>query len=151
MTSKKKIIVANWKMNPVTFEQAKKIFTRVKRGASRLKRTQAVICPPFLFLGLFAEGVTGNRFVLGAQDLFWELAGAYTGEISPSQLFANKIRHVIVGHSERRALGETDEMVSKRLQARLKKASQLSFVWGKMNATVKVLILNLSSENFAKH
>lgn len=120
MARKKKIIVANWKLNPTTVDQAKRIFVRVKRGATRLTRVHSIICPPFVFLGLFAKGVSGNRFALGAQDSFWELSGAYTGEISPSQLFANNVRYTILGHSERRTLGETDEMISKKVLTALK-------------------------------
>ncbi len=117
---KNKIIVANWKMNPRTLSEARAIFHSVKRTARGLSRVQTIICPPFIFLDSLASKKT-NAYALGAQDAFWENTsaggGAYTGEISPAQLSALGVSYVILGHSERRALGETDEMIQKKLKA----------------------------------
>jgi len=91
-----KIIVANWKSNPKTLAQAKKLFNGVKE-------TKAVICPPFSYLSVFKY-----RF-LCAQDYR-----------SPKRLKNLGVKYVIIGHSERRALGETEEIIEKKLRAALK-------------------------------
>lgn len=99
----KPLIVANWKMNPLTLAEAKLLFNKVKK-------TQAVICPPFIYI----DTLKAN----GAQDVFWEERGVYTGEISPLMLKEMGVKYVIIGHSERRKyLGETDEMIDKKIKA----------------------------------
>jgi len=120
MQKNKKIIIANWKMNPRSVKEANSIFISIKKIAGTLKNVQAIICPPFVHLSDLNKKVTGHRCVLGAQDLFYENKGAYTGEISPGMLKSLGIKYVIVGHSERRALGETDEFINKKLLAALK-------------------------------
>jgi len=113
----KKIIVGNWKMNPRVLSDAKKIFGAIKKQASKRSGVQTVICAPFVFLNELKKMVTGHRCVLGAQDIFWERGGSYTGEISPSELRDAGAQYVIVGHSERRALGETNEDVMRKIRA----------------------------------
>ncbi len=103
----KKIIIANWKMNPASMQEAKRLFDAVKN-------TEAIICPPFVYLSVFKY-----KF-LGAQDCHWEQSGPYTGEVSPKMLRDLGVKYVIIGHSERRALGETEEIVEKKLKAALK-------------------------------
>src|SRR3989344_640141 len=123
----KKLIVANWKMNPNTLQEARKIFHAIKRQAERLIEVETVICPPFIFLQGLRQLSPTRRCVLGAQDVFWEnsligdrvMSGAYTGEISPRMLRISGVRYVIVGHSERRAFCETDEIVSRKMHAAL--------------------------------
>ena len=78
-----------------------------------------VVCPPFPALADVRKVVARSHVLLGAQDVFWEEVGAYTGEISVRMLSEHGVTHVIVGHSERRALGETDEMVGKKTSAAL--------------------------------
>ena len=106
-----KLLVANWKLNP-----------QIEAEAVRLARASdaknIVIAPPFPFL--VAVGKALKRATLGAQDVFWKLHGAYTGGVSPLMLRALGVRYVIVGHSERRALGETDTMVNKKARAALR-------------------------------
>ncbi len=115
----KKIIVANWKMNPSTATEARRLFETVKKKARNLKKAEVVIAPPFVYLPFFTSSST---LKLGAQDVFFKdsLAGggAYTGEVSPSMLKDLGVSYVLVGHSERREnLGETDELIHKKLQA----------------------------------
>lgn len=103
-----KLIVANWKMNPGSLKEAKKLAKESDVGG-------LVVCPPFPFL----EEVGGElkKAELGAQDLFWEEKGAYTGEVSALQLKDAGVKYVIIGHSERRQnLGETDEMIAKKME-----------------------------------
>ena len=116
---KKKLVVANWKMNPATLPEARVLFARATRAGSRLENVQTVICPPFPYLGVFAHRGT-TRVRLGAQDVFWQNSARVTGEVSPEQLADLGVSHVIVGHSERRALGESDEIVAKKAVAVLK-------------------------------
>ena len=113
---KKKLIVANWKMNPGSTAEARVLFNRTKRAGSKLNKVETVICPPFPYLGLFPHAGT-TRVSLGAQDVFWANSVRVTGAVSPEMLKDLGVSYVIVGHSERRALGETNEVVSKKLKA----------------------------------
>ncbi len=103
-------------MNPKTAVEAKKIVVDLKRVTKNLKNPEIVVCPPFVYLPLLAPSVSTN-FSLGAQDAFWEPLGAYTGEVSFAQLPQFNVGFVIVGHSERREMGETDEMINKKILA----------------------------------
>ncbi|MFH1392686.1 MAG: triose-phosphate isomerase [bacterium] len=100
----KKLIIANWKMNPVSQEQANKLFELENK---KFENLEIVICMPFVFL---REGA-------GAQDCYWEKKGAHTGEISPEMLKNIGIKYIIIGHSEKQ---ESDEIINKKLQAALK-------------------------------
>nr|KKS46646.1 MAG: Phosphoglycerate kinase [Candidatus Giovannonibacteria bacterium GW2011_GWF2_42_19] len=115
----KKIIIANWKMNPQTAKEARRLFDAIKKGVRPIKNTEVVIAPSFVHLSLFKPS---GSIKLAAQDLFFEdpPAGrrAYTGEISASMLKDLKVSYVIVGHSERRQyIGESDELISKKLES----------------------------------
>ena len=94
-------------MNPETLIKAKRLFNAVKK-------TKAIICPPFPYLSVFKYNF------LCAQDCHWEESGAFTGEVSPKRLKNLGVKYVIIGHSERRALGETEEIIEKKLKAALK-------------------------------
>lgn len=113
----KKLIVANWKMNPVKGSEARTMFSRINRVAEKLSRVETVVCPPLIFLESLGEKVTSRNCVLGAQDAFWEHAGAHTGQVSPDMIFYAKARYVIIGHSEQRALGETDFIIHKKIKS----------------------------------
>lgn len=115
----KKIIIGNWKMNPQTSREAVRLASKVGRGIKNIKNVEIVLAPPFIHLDAVRSTLYAIRsnIKIGAQDAFWERGGAYTGEISSSQLKAYGVRLVIVGHSERRALGETDAMINKKLKA----------------------------------
>jgi triosephosphate isomerase len=109
----KSLIIANWKMNPSTLTEAKKLFNQVRN-------LDAVICPPFCYLDAKIRPA-GAKFALGVQNCHWEEKGAYTGEISPKMLKSLGVKYVIVGHSERRIhFQETDEIINKKLKAVLK-------------------------------
>lgn len=114
----KKIIIANWKMNPEGAKEASKLFTFGK-DLSKKSKAKIIICPPFPFISLFKEKKSEN-FSLGAQDLFYEKKGSYTGEVSASILKSLDVSYVIVGHSERRKLGETNELIAKKVSASIK-------------------------------
>ncbi len=117
----KKIIIGNWKMAPSTMKEAKVTFNSIKKIASKLPNAQTIICPPFVYLSELKKTVSGNRCVLGAQDSFWDSKEkAHTGEVSPEMLSGLGIKYVILGHSEKRALGESDEIVNKKVNECLK-------------------------------
>lgn len=117
MPKEKKLIVGNWKMNPTSNREAKQIFMVIRKAGSTLRNVQTVVCPPFLYIESLRHLLTGHRVVLGAQDMFWKEEGSYTGEISSKMLAESGVRHVILGHSERRALGETNEEVNRKVKA----------------------------------
>ena len=110
------LVIANWKMNPQTLQEAKQLFNLVKRGVRNIKNAEIVICPPFVFLSNIQYPISNIK--LGAQNVFWEKEGAYTGEVSPIMLKDLGCQYVIIGHSERRKyFNETDEIVSKKLKS----------------------------------
>ncbi len=121
---RKKLIVANWKMYK-TPEQAREFFAAFLPMVKGHARDEVVVCPPFVCVPAAVEAARGSKVRVGAQDMFWEKEGAYTGEVSPGMLTAVGCTHVIVGHSERRQFfGETDETVNRKLKAAL--AAQLT-------------------------
>ncbi|OGZ65901.1 MAG: triose-phosphate isomerase [Candidatus Staskawiczbacteria bacterium RIFCSPHIGHO2_02_FULL_43_16] len=112
-----KLIVANWKMNPGTQQEVIELFDAVSRGITRnltQNNAEVVICPPFIYLPLL-KGLT-----LGAQNVSVEPKGAFTSQVSATQLKDLGVEYVIVGHSEsRKYLHETDEEISKKLKTAL--------------------------------
>jgi len=114
------LVAANWKMNPNDAGDALDLVRGVLSVArGHADRVEVAIFPPFPWLMGVAEVIAESGVELGAQDCFWELSGAYTGEVSPAML-KGWCQWVIIGHSERRIyLGETDEMVSKKTAAAL--------------------------------
>lgn len=120
MFNMKKLIVANWKMNPKTLREARTLFSSIKKTGSKLHNVQTVVCTPYPYLADLQKTVSGHRVVLGAQNVFSELEGAYTGEVSILNLKSVGVKYVILGHSERRKAGETNEDVSARVKVSLK-------------------------------
>lgn len=117
----KKLIVANWKMNPLSSNIAVKHFEEIKKTANKLRNVQTVVCPPEIFLESLAKKVSGHRCVVGAQDVFYEKGtGPSVGEVSVEQLKKAKVEYVIIGHSERRARGEDDGTINMKVSAALK-------------------------------
>ncbi len=114
---KRNLVVANWKMNPETLDQAKKVFGGIRKVAEKLKNTDVVICAPSIFILPLSKIKRSKNVYLGAQNAHSEIKGAFTGEVSGEMLKDAGVRYVIVGHSERRAMGETNALVGKKLQA----------------------------------
>ena len=103
-------------MNPISPEEAKRIIRTTKKTVKELKRTEAVICPPAIYLNLIKPE---KKIYSGVQNVFWLPSGTYTGEISSEMVRQSGATFAIVGHSDRRSLGETDEMVAKKANAAL--------------------------------
>jgi triosephosphate isomerase len=113
----KNLVIANWKMNPVSKEKAKEIFKEIKNNVEDLA-SEVVVCPPFIYLSFLSSEKKG--IILGAQDVFFEEKGSFTGEISPLEIKDLGVEYVIVGHSERRKLfNETDEQINKKIKKSL--------------------------------
>jgi triosephosphate isomerase (TIM) len=117
----KKIIIANWKMNPATAKEAQQLATRIQQGTSGISDIKVVICPPFPYLSSLGNKGNQNYISLGGQDCFYEMRGSYTGAVSPLMLKDLGCEYVILGHSERKQyFGETNEIINKKLKASLK-------------------------------
>jgi triosephosphate isomerase len=115
---RKRIVAANWKMNMTQAEAAAFVETFViELGDS--SEVEVVIVPPFTALAKMSELLTNaQNITLGAQNMYWEKSGAFTGEISAAMLRDLFVRYVVLGHSERRMLlGETDEIVNRKVHA----------------------------------
>ena len=114
-----KLIVANWKMNN-TVPEGLKFLAALIREVHETKECEVVFCPPFTALFAMCEALEETPFKMGAQNMHWEEAGAFTGEISPLFLKDLNVQYVLLGHSERRHLfGETDSIINKKLAAAL--------------------------------
>jgi triosephosphate isomerase (TIM) len=117
--SRRKVMAANWKMykNP---DQTREFFRDFLPLVTGHTRDEIVVCPPYVDLHAAIEAAKGSNVAIGAQNLYWEKEGAYTGEISAGMLHDIGCNHVIIGHSERRQyFGETDDVVNFKLKAAL--------------------------------
>lgn len=117
-------LVANWKMNPATLDEAEALFNAIKKAAkkaeSRALGINIVVAPPAIWLSRFKTGGAGNLELAG-QNMAYGEKGAFTGEISPLMIKDAGAEYVIIGHSERRSnFGETDEIINKKLILALK-------------------------------
>jgi triosephosphate isomerase (TIM) len=112
------LVAANWKMNPTNIDDALDLVRGVMSVArGHADRVEVAIFPPFPWLLAVSDLLVETGVKLGAQDAFWEMSGAFTGEVSPAML-KGWCQWVIIGHSERRLyVGETDEMVAKKTAA----------------------------------
>lgn len=113
------LITGNWKMYK-TVNEAIQFVNKIKRELFDFTSADIVVCPSFTALNSVYEVIMDTSITLGAQDLFWEKEGAYTGEVSPIMLKDCGCEFVIIGHSERRKyFFETDEAVNKKIKAAL--------------------------------
>ncbi|TKJ41880.1 triose-phosphate isomerase [candidate division LCP-89 bacterium B3_LCP] len=116
-----KFIAGNWKLNPVDGQQARDLCRQLKARLAPFSKTMIAVCPPFVGLGMVNEAFRDTNIAVGAQNLYWEETGAFTGEISAPMIKSAGCTYVIIGHSERRQyFGETNETVRLRTQAALK-------------------------------
>lgn len=107
-------------MHPTTLVAARRLFRGVTRRVARVRSASVVVCPPMLYLSDLINGYSGSTVLFGAQDISIEQKeGSFTGEVSGTMLKRAGVSYVIVGHSERRARGETDELVAQKVSAAL--------------------------------
>ncbi len=115
---RRKIVIGNWKMN-TTVKEAIFLVEQLKPNLKDIEDVDIVVCPPYISLASLYPLLTGSNIKLGAQNVYWEEEGAYTGEISP-KMISDFCEYVILGHSERREhFGETDEIIAKKVKAAL--------------------------------
>jgi triosephosphate isomerase len=112
------LVAGNWKLNK-TAAEARQLVEEMLPGLEAASSVENLICPPYIAIPAVAEMLKVSPVALGAQNVYWEEKGAYTGEVSPAMV-AEFCQYVIIGHSERRAyFGETDETVNRRVKAAL--------------------------------
>ena len=110
-----KLIVANWKMHPGTLSEAKKLLTATKRTVTPLRGIKVIIAPPAVFLSDLKRAYRGGRIAFAAQTVHEKEAGTYTGELSACQIHDAGATYTLVGHAERRAMGETNEQIAEKV------------------------------------
>jgi triosephosphate isomerase (TIM) len=116
---RQKFVVGNWKMYTTTVE-ARNLARAVVDGMGIDERVSVAVCPPFPYLALVGEILKGSRVALGAQNLYPEKEGAFTGEVSPTMLLDLGCKYVILGHSERRhKLDESDTFINQKVRVAL--------------------------------
>jgi triosephosphate isomerase (TIM) len=116
---RKPFIAGNWKMNLDRGESIA-LANAVANAAAAIDKVELAVCPPFVYLDAVQQTIAGSKLGLGAQNLYYESRGAFTGEISAAMLKDVGCQYVILGHSERRhILGETDEFINKKVHAAL--------------------------------
>lgn len=113
----KKIVIGNWKMNPQTVKDAEKLFKEIST-LTKNRKEDIVVCVPFPYLSNLKK--LSKKVKFGAQNVYYEAEGAYTGEVSVKMLKSFGVSFCIVGHSERRKMGETNSEVSKKASSLLK-------------------------------
>ncbi len=115
-----KIIAGNWKMYK-TNREAVELVSALKNELSGKLQTGVILCPPYTALSAVVDLVKGTDWKVGAQNIFWELRGAYTGEISGEMIKSTGAEYVIIGHSERRKIfHEHDLIINRKLRIALK-------------------------------
>ena len=121
MTTKerRRVIAGNWKMYK-TQVQTREFFATFLPLVKNAKHCDVVVAPPFTAINAAVEAAGGSNVSIGAQDVYWEKEGAYTGEVSPAMLVDAGCKYVIIGHSERRQyFGEKDSWVGQKSKAAL--------------------------------
>ncbi len=125
-------IAGNWKMN-TSRTSAVALAKGLVGSIGSLEQVDLAVCPPFVYLADVAAALAGSRIALGAQDMFYENNGAFTGEVSGEMLKDVGCRTVILGHSERRhVIGETDETVNRKLVKALGDGLEVIFCVGEL-------------------
>ena len=163
---RKKIVAGNWKMN-LDYQEGVSLFSEIVNMVKdeAIAHQQVVVCSPFIHLHSLAQLAKGtSQVAVGAQNIYFEEAGAYTGEVSATQVKSTGATYVIVGHSERRAyFGEDDAVLSKKVDAVLKHGLIPIFCIGEtreeresgryfdvINEQLKKGVFGLSNEDFKK-
>jgi triosephosphate isomerase len=114
------LVIGNWKLNPQTSKEAGALAAAVAKKHKAAEGVIVAIAPTFVHITEAAKNIGRKAVLLAAQDVSVEPMGPFTGEVSAMQLRDMKVAYVIIGHSERRAMGETDEVVQRKIQIALK-------------------------------
>jgi len=145
------MIAGNWKMN-LTRKEASELALSIKKGIDPDLKHEVLFAPSFTNLETVKNAISDSNILLSAQNMFWEEKGAFTGEVSPAQLKDIGCDYVIIGHSERRKiLGETDDMLNKKIKSALKNNLKVIFCIGETleerenNRTYRVLQMQIQN------
>ena len=131
------LVAGNWKMNK-TVAEARELVSKMKEPLREIKSVEKVLCPPSVALSALSEMLAGTDIGLGAQNMYWEEKGAFTGELAPNMV-KEFCSYVIIGHSERRAyFGETDESVNRKLHAAVKGGSHAHRLCGRDPGSIRI-------------
>lgn len=115
-----KYVIGNWKMYPSSLKEAQRIFSSIKKKIPSVSRAKVILCIPDLYMAPIVASAGKGKISIGGQDCHVDDEGARTGETSPRALRSTGATCVILGHSERRAMGETDEIISQKIVAALR-------------------------------
>lgn len=142
---RKSFIAANWKMN-TTLQEATALVNNLKDNLKNLEQKEVVLCPPFVYLPAVRNILKGSEIKLGAQNVYYQQKGAFTGEISTTMLKDIGCTYVIIGHSERRQIFKEDnDIINEKIKAALANGLSPIFCVGELleerteNATEKVI------------
>jgi triosephosphate isomerase len=129
---RKKVIAGNWKMNK-DLHQSQNLVSEIINGLGKDTKAEVIVCPPFTSLSEVSSLLKGTQIKLGAQNMYYEESGAYTGEVSADMLKSVGCEYVILGHSERRVIfNEPDELINKKIKAALAKGLKPIFCIGEL-------------------
>jgi len=129
---RKKVIAGNWKMNK-DLHQSQNLVSEIINGLGKDIKAEVIVCPPFTSLSEVSSLLKGTQIKLGAQNMYYEESGAYTGEVSADMLKSVGCDYVILGHSERRVIfNEPDELINKKIKAALEKGLKPIFCIGEL-------------------
>ncbi len=120
MSTKKPLIVGNWKLNPTTQKEASDLAATIAKKQKKQLSATIVVAPSCIHVPLLGKSLGKGPVMLGAQDVSTEPLGPFTGDVSAPQLRDLGVEYVIIGHSERRAMGDTDEIIQKKVLQTLK-------------------------------
>jgi triosephosphate isomerase (TIM) len=130
--SRKLFIAGNWKMN-TSSASAVSLAKELVAAVGNLETIDLAVCPPFVYLSAVKAALAGSKIAMGAQDMFYESNGAFTGEISGAMLRDVGCRCVILGHSERRhVIGESDRLISRKIVKALADGLEVIFCVGEL-------------------
>ncbi len=128
------LVIGNWKMNPQTDTVAKRLASEVKKSLGRHDGVEVIIAPPVVFLPIVHSVRAGGKaYGIGAQNVHAEKIGAFTGEISIPMLQSFDVKYVIIGHSERRKAGESENEIQKKLASVIKSGLHAVLCIGEMS------------------
>ena len=127
---RKSVISGNWKMNN-DLNESQKLVSEILNGLGNDDKCEVIVCPPFTSLGEVHSLVKDSVIKLGAQNMYFEKSGAFTGEVSADMLKSAGCEYVIIGHSERRTIfGESDELINAKIKAAINNGLKVIFCIG---------------------
>ncbi|MBN1555133.1 MAG: triose-phosphate isomerase, partial [Phycisphaerae bacterium] len=130
--ARRKFIAGNWKMN-TTKDSGVALATGLKDTIGDIDAMDLAVIPPSVYIPAIVDAVAGSTIAVGAQNMYFEDSGAYTGEISAAMIQDVGCKYVLLGHSERRhVFGETDELINKKVQKALAAGLEVIFAVGEL-------------------